>query len=136
MIADVPAGVVTVTTAPPTGYAAYTAGAHTTTVNAAGTLPLGTITAVTPTTNGFASYVNLTVQSSNGPQAVFCTAFPIGLYWAVVSPTRRSIQDTVLRTQVLYDWPEKKVALAHPMAVPGASPVVPSPRSSVADPQQ
>ena len=37
-------------------------------------------------------------------RAAFCVAFPIGLYWSVVSPTNRSVQDTVLRTSVLYDW--------------------------------
>jgi uncharacterized RDD family membrane protein YckC len=37
-------------------------------------------------------------------RAAFCVALPIGLYWAVVSSTNRSLQDTVLRTSVLYDW--------------------------------
>jgi uncharacterized RDD family membrane protein YckC len=37
-------------------------------------------------------------------RAGFCTLLPIGLYWAVVSPTNRSIQDAVLRTSVVYDW--------------------------------
>lgn len=37
-------------------------------------------------------------------RAAFCTLLPIGLYWAIVSPTNRSVQDTVLRTSVIYDW--------------------------------
>ena len=37
-------------------------------------------------------------------RAAFCLAFPIGLFWAVVSPTNSSVQDTVLRTSVIYDW--------------------------------
>ena len=30
--------------------------------------------------------------------------FPIGLFWCVVSPERRSVQDVVLWTRVVYDW--------------------------------
>ena len=37
-------------------------------------------------------------------RAALCVAFPIGLFWAVVSPTSRSVQDTLLRTAVVYDW--------------------------------
>ena len=37
-------------------------------------------------------------------RAVFCVLFPIGLFWVVLSPARRSIQDVVLRTVVVYDW--------------------------------
>jgi uncharacterized RDD family membrane protein YckC len=37
-------------------------------------------------------------------RAVLCVGFPIGLFWAVVSVTGRSLQDTVLRTRVVYDW--------------------------------
>jgi uncharacterized RDD family membrane protein YckC len=37
-------------------------------------------------------------------RAVFCVFFPIGLFWVVLSPNRRSIQDVVLRTVVVYDW--------------------------------
>ena len=37
-------------------------------------------------------------------RAGFCVLFPIGLYWSVVSPRGRSVQDAVLRTSVLYDW--------------------------------
>lgn len=37
-------------------------------------------------------------------RAAFCVLLPIGLYWAVLSPTNRSVQDAVLRTSVVYDW--------------------------------
>lgn len=38
-------------------------------------------------------------------RALFCTVFPIGLLWVLVSPQNRSVQDAVLRTSVVYDWP-------------------------------
>jgi uncharacterized RDD family membrane protein YckC len=37
-------------------------------------------------------------------RAAFCCILPMGLYWAAVSPTNRSVQDSVLRTSVVYDW--------------------------------
>jgi uncharacterized RDD family membrane protein YckC len=37
-------------------------------------------------------------------RAAFCVVLPIGLYWAIISPTNRSVQDAVLRTSVIYDW--------------------------------
>lgn len=37
-------------------------------------------------------------------RALFCTAFPVGLLWAIVSGANRSVQDVVLRTSVIYDW--------------------------------
>lgn len=37
-------------------------------------------------------------------RALACTAFPIGLLWIAWSPTNRSLQDTLLRTSVIYDW--------------------------------
>jgi len=37
-------------------------------------------------------------------RAVFCVGFPIGLLWCGVSSSRRSVQDVVLRTTVIYDW--------------------------------
>jgi uncharacterized RDD family membrane protein YckC len=37
-------------------------------------------------------------------RAAFCVFFPVGLLWCVVNPHRRSIQDVVLRTAVVYDW--------------------------------
>jgi uncharacterized RDD family membrane protein YckC len=37
-------------------------------------------------------------------RAVFCVGFPVGLLWCAVSRTRRSLQDAVLGTSVIYDW--------------------------------
>ena len=37
-------------------------------------------------------------------RAAFCVFFPIGLFWCIVSPERRSVQDVVLWTRVVYDW--------------------------------
>jgi uncharacterized RDD family membrane protein YckC len=37
-------------------------------------------------------------------RSVFCVFFPIGLLWCAVSPERRSAQDLVLWTSVVYDW--------------------------------
>jgi len=37
-------------------------------------------------------------------RAAFCVGFPIGLLWCGVSSSRRSLQDVVLRTTVIYDW--------------------------------
>jgi uncharacterized RDD family membrane protein YckC len=39
-------------------------------------------------------------------RAVFCTVFPVGLFWVAVSSGNRSVQDLVLRTSVVYDWRE------------------------------
>jgi uncharacterized RDD family membrane protein YckC len=38
-------------------------------------------------------------------RAVLCVAFPPLLFWAIVD--RRSVQDLVLRTAVIYDWAEQ-----------------------------
>jgi uncharacterized RDD family membrane protein YckC len=40
-------------------------------------------------------------------RAAFCTAFPIGLFWVIVSRQNRSIQDIVMRTSVIHDWGTK-----------------------------
>ncbi len=37
-------------------------------------------------------------------RAAFCTTFPFGLLWVIVSGANRSVQDVVLRTSVIYDW--------------------------------
>jgi hypothetical protein len=37
-------------------------------------------------------------------RAAFCVFFPIGLFWCLVSPNRRSIQDIAVFSQVVYDW--------------------------------
>ncbi len=38
-------------------------------------------------------------------RALFVVAFPVGLFWAAVSRENRSVQDIVLRTSVIHDWP-------------------------------
>ena len=43
-------------------------------------------------------------------RAAFCTFFPIGFFWCLLSPHRRSIQDVLLFSSVVYDW------LPHPSA--------------------
>jgi uncharacterized RDD family membrane protein YckC len=40
-------------------------------------------------------------------RAGFCVVLPIGLFWAVVSRQNRSVQDIVLRTSVIHDWPHR-----------------------------
>lgn len=40
-------------------------------------------------------------------RAAFTAVLPIGLLWVAVSRENRSIQDTVLRTSVIYDWQPK-----------------------------
>jgi uncharacterized RDD family membrane protein YckC len=45
-------------------------------------------------------------------RAGFYIFFPVGLLWIVVNPNRRSIQDVVLRTAVVYDWRPRPAALA------------------------
>jgi uncharacterized RDD family membrane protein YckC len=54
-------------------------------------------------------------------RSAFCVALPIGLYWALVSPTNRSLQDVVLRTSVLYDWTTRTTLPAHSVPVPDSS---------------
>jgi uncharacterized RDD family membrane protein YckC len=36
-------------------------------------------------------------------RAALCVLFPIGLLWAAVSASRRSVQDLLVRTVVVYD---------------------------------
>ena len=43
-------------------------------------------------------------------RAAFCVFFPIGLFWCIVSPERRSVQDVVLWTRVVYDWMPRPMA--------------------------
>jgi uncharacterized RDD family membrane protein YckC len=47
-------------------------------------------------------------------RAVLCVAFPPLLFWAIVD--RRSVQDLVVRTAVIYDWAEQ------PRSVPATDP--------------
>jgi uncharacterized RDD family membrane protein YckC len=37
-------------------------------------------------------------------RAVTCVVFPVGLAWSALSRTRRSLQDLVLGSIVVYDW--------------------------------
>lgn len=53
-------------------------------------------------------------------RAAFCVFFPLGLFWCVVSPSRRSVQDVVLWTTVVYDWMPRGAA-----EVDAAAPVTP-----------
>jgi uncharacterized RDD family membrane protein YckC len=52
-------------------------------------------------------------------RSVFCVFFPVGLFWCVVSPQRRSVQDVALWTAVVYDW------LPRPRGDDGGGPVTP-----------
>lgn len=40
-------------------------------------------------------------------RAAFCLAFMPGLVWVIVSHQNRSLQDTLLRTSVIYDWTKR-----------------------------
>ncbi|HEX5533833.1 MAG TPA: RDD family protein [Actinomycetales bacterium] len=42
-------------------------------------------------------------------RALLCVVFPIGLLWVLVSGQNRSVQDVLLRTSVIYDWPSSPV---------------------------
>jgi uncharacterized RDD family membrane protein YckC len=63
-------------------------------------------------------------------RAAFCVALPIGLYWAVVSSTSRSVQDTVLRTSVIYDWSIWHHSPAHGSSPTRTAHTIPSRRAS------
>jgi uncharacterized RDD family membrane protein YckC len=47
-------------------------------------------------------------------RALACVLFPLGLLWSAVSPRNRSVQDLLLRTEVVYDW------RAGPSSIPSA----------------
>ena len=38
-------------------------------------------------------------------RAAVCVVFPVGLFWCAVSRQNRSVQDVVLRTSVIHQWP-------------------------------
>ena len=46
-------------------------------------------------------------------RALFCVGFMPGLFWTVISRQNRSIQDTVLRSSVIYDWEVRQSRLRH-----------------------
>jgi len=58
-------------------------------------------------------------------RACFCAVFPIGLFWCVVSRKRRSVQDTVLRTSVVYDWMPRQAPVSPPPTASAPQPPVP-----------
>jgi uncharacterized RDD family membrane protein YckC len=60
-------------------------------------------------------------------RAVFCVFFPIGLLWCAVSPRRRSVQDVVLGTSVIYDWADGRTGDSTPAGVsrPEGPPIIP-----------
>jgi uncharacterized RDD family membrane protein YckC len=39
-------------------------------------------------------------------RAAACVIFPVGLAWSAVDRVGRSVQDLILHTSVVYDWPE------------------------------
>ena len=47
-------------------------------------------------------------------RALFCVVFMIGLFWTVFSRQNRSVQDTLLRTSVIYDWEVHPAGPRHP----------------------
>ncbi|MFZ0322782.1 MAG: RDD family protein [Actinomycetes bacterium] len=47
-------------------------------------------------------------------RAIFCVFVPIGLFWAAVSRQNRSLQDTLMRTSVIYDWVTNRPEKAKP----------------------
>jgi hypothetical protein len=54
-------------------------------------------------------------------RAVFCTVLPIGLFWILVSPSNRTVQDTVMRTSCIYDWIDRPFRGAAPLERPPTS---------------
>ena len=83
-------------------------------VAAAGVLVVYQVTAWSTTGQTYGHHVmGLRVVGPDGerlwpPRAllrsVLCVVLPIGLLWCAVSTTRRSLQDIVVRTSVIYDW--------------------------------
>ncbi len=46
-------------------------------------------------------------------RAAFCVAFPLGLFWSIISRENRAVQDVVLRSSVIYDWAPNRANLGH-----------------------
>jgi len=53
-------------------------------------------------------------------RALFCVFFPIGLFWVPASRSNRSLQDTVLRSSVIYDWNRRAPWIQLPQVAPPA----------------
>ncbi|MDJ0394737.1 RDD family protein [Rhodococcus sp. G-MC3] len=51
-------------------------------------------------------------------RAVLCVLFAFGLLWVAVDRRRRSLQDIVLRTSVVYDW-SRSLPTTDPHPIPG-----------------
>jgi uncharacterized RDD family membrane protein YckC len=41
-------------------------------------------------------------------RASLCTLVPVALFWCVISRENRSLQDLLLRTSVIHDWPVRR----------------------------
>jgi uncharacterized RDD family membrane protein YckC len=54
-------------------------------------------------------------------RAVAYVLFPLGLLWSAVSPTRRSVQDVLVRSLVVYDWRRDGGAHLSGSALPSTS---------------
>ena len=68
-------------------------------------------------------------------RAGFCVVFPIGLFWCLISPERRSVQDLVLWTRVVYDWmPRPTAASATTLVEPDGNEQPPAPGEPGAEP--
>jgi uncharacterized RDD family membrane protein YckC len=46
-------------------------------------------------------------------RAVLCAIFPVGVLWCAVNARRRSVQDLVVRTSVIYDWLPRPHTVGH-----------------------
>ena len=60
-------------------------------------------------------------------RGLFCTFFPIGLVWCGVNPSRRSVEDIVLRTSVVYDWVPRRTVTRVPGPPTASPPLRPGP---------
>ena len=67
-------------------------------------------------------------------RAGFCVFFPIGLFWCVISPKRRSVQDVLLFTKVVYDWSPRPGAGPQPSVAGVAGPSVVGESKPAGDP--
>ena len=74
-------------------------------------------------------------------RALACVLFPVGLLWSGISATRRSLQDFVVRTVVVYDVrPDVGVTIPRPRrpvgTTSGTRPPTMTPRSEPAQPSE
>jgi uncharacterized RDD family membrane protein YckC len=52
-------------------------------------------------------------------RAVLCVLFGFGLFWVAFDARRRSLQDILLRTAVVYDWTPSPDLVEHDLGQPG-----------------